>query len=270
MAILIAASSIDKAALNIADKLIRYRNFEETREIFDGKPVYRLGEILLASPKVDSIYASNLDQVFSVEEIIFASRHKSEAEEPSLTVHVPGNLTDQAPYGGRPKEVAWANPKRIRSALLTLLRVREKLKLRYSVALESTHHGPTEMEVPVSFVEIGSNESQWIDPDAGMAVAEAIWASINDSSVSPSAVGFGGGHYCPTHTKVAVERNLAIGHIMSKHSLETVDPTMVKLVFERTKGECNYAVFDWKGMRGETRTELLKILRDMDIEVLRA
>jgi len=269
MTILVAASIVDKAALNIADKLIKRYGFVKLQEVFDGKPVYRCGDTLLVFPKVDDIYANNLDKHFRVEEVIFASRHKSETGRPTLTIHVPGNLTSQALYGGRPREVAWASPQRMKAALLALASIGNRLKLGYSISLEVTHHGPTEMSVPVTFVEIGSSEKQWTDVKAGEAVAEAIWAAITRPSGSPSAVGFGAGHYAPSHTRVAMERDLAIGHIIPKHVLENMDAEMVKTVFQKTWGGCNRAVLDWKGIRGEDRRKLLEVLKEMHIEVLR-
>lgn len=269
MTILVAASIVDKAAINIADKLIKRYGFVKTQEVFDGKPVYRCGDTLLVFPKVDDIHANNLDNHFRVEEVIFASRHKSETGKPTLTVHVPGNLTSQALYGGRPREVAWANPQRMKAALLALTSIRNRLKLSYSISLEVTHHGPTEMSVPVTFVEIGSSEEQWTDVEAGEAVAEAIWAAIMCPSKSASAVGFGAGHYAPSHTRVTMKRELAIGHIIPKYVLENVDAEMVETVFQKTWGGCSRAVLDWKGIRGENRRKLLEVLKEMHIEVLR-
>lgn len=201
--------------------------------------------------------------------MIFASRHKSETGKPTLTVHAPGNLTSQALYGGIPNEIAWANPQRMTAALLALTSICNRLKLNYSISLEATHHGPTEMSVPVTFVEIGSSEKQWTDAKAGRAVAEAICTAITSPSKSPPAVGFGAGHYAPSHTKVAMERGLAIGHILPKYVLEKIDTGMVEKVFNKTWEGCNHAVLDWKGIRGENRQKLLEILKEMHIEVLR-
>ena len=269
MAILIAASSHDKAALNIADKLIRRHDFKKTRKVFDEKPVYKNGEFLLIFPSVDDIYANNLGKFFNITEIIFASRHKSETGEPTLTVHVPGNLTDQAIYGGRPNEVALANPQRMKALLLALLELGKKLEPNYKISLEATHHGPTELTVPATFVEIGSSEDRWIDEKAGEVVAEAIWRALLNPSKSPSAVGFGGGHYAPAHTKITVEQDIAVGHIVPKYALDNVNASMVNAVFQKTIYTCDCAVLDWKGIHGDAREKLLKILGDMGINVLR-
>ena len=269
MTILIAASSNDKAALNIADKLIRWHGFKKTSKFFDEKPVYTNGEFLLVFPSVDNIYVNNLDELLNISEIIFASRHKSETGEPTLTVHVPGNLTSQALYGGRPNEVALANPQRMKALILALLELRKKLEPSYKISFEATHHGPTEFSVPVTFVEIGSSEDRWVDEKAGEVAAEAIMKALLNPSKSPSAVGFGGGHYAPAHTRITIEQDIAVGHILPKYALENIAPSIVSAVFQRTTNVCNYAVLDWKGIRSDAKGKLLKILEDMDIDVLR-
>ncbi|MFW5970210.1 MAG: D-aminoacyl-tRNA deacylase [Halofilum sp. (in: g-proteobacteria)] len=40
--------------------------------------------------------------------------------------------------------------------------------------MECTHHGPTAVAVPITFVEIGSDEAAWADDDAARAVARSI------------------------------------------------------------------------------------------------
>ena len=56
---------------------------------------------------------------------------------------------------------------------------------------------------------------------------------------------------------------------MPKYALENVNPSMVKEVFQKTINVCNCAVLDWKGIRGDAKGQLLKILEDMGIDVLR-
>jgi len=57
-------------------------------------------------------------------------------------------------------------------ALRTLKEKAQDTELsKYTVTLEATHHGPTDMEVSVMFVEIGSSMEHWIDQRAGEAAA---------------------------------------------------------------------------------------------------
>ena len=76
MTILIIASLIDPASVNIADKLIKEFGFEESGRTFSGKPVYKKNDLLLAYLDVDDVYAEDVDKIFQAEEVIFASRHQ--------------------------------------------------------------------------------------------------------------------------------------------------------------------------------------------------
>jgi len=271
MTILIIASLIDPASVNIADKLIEEYGFEERERTFSGKPVYEKNDLLLAYLDVDDVYAEDVDRIFQAEEVIFASRHQSESREPTLTVHVPGNVVEKADFGGRPGSLAWAHPQRMKAALMALTQAKDEFGLtEYSVSLEVTHHGPTELMTPVMFVEIGSSESQWTDVKAGYAVAKAIWAGGTKPVDSRSCVGFGGGHYATKHTKMTLQEDLAIGHIFSKYAfIEGFNLSLIATSFRKTYGGCKLATIDWKGVRSDNRRKLIEVLTDLNIDIIR-
>jgi len=271
MTILIIASLIDPASVNIADKLIEEYGFEESERTFSGKPVYRKNDLLLAYLDVDDVYAEDVDRVFQAEGVIFASRHQSESGEPTLTVHVPGNVVNKADFGGRPGSLAWAHPQRMKTALMALRQAKDEFGLtEYSVSLEVTHHGPTELMIPAMFVEIGSSESQWTDEKAGHAVAKAIWAGGSTPTDSQGCVGFGGGHYATKHTKITLEEDVAVGHIFSKYAFnEGFEPHLIEASFRKTYGRCKLATIDWKGVRSDSRRRLIEVLTDLNIEIIR-
>ena len=271
MTYLIAASRFDPAALNIADKLITRYGFKAVGRYAGGGEVYQQDDIQLIYLDVDSVKVVDFEEVSNVEAVVFASRHRSESGEPTLTVHVPGNLTSEANYGGRPRELAWAWPQRMKNALRKLMALRGTLKTDYRVSLEATHHGPTALRAPVWFVEIGSSERYWGDEEAGAVVAEAIWASLTEKPEGRGCVGFGGGHYSPKHTHLCLESDLAIGHIVPKYLLDSVDSATLTEAFKKTWGGCNTAVIDWKGLKGSQRERLLAVLRKEEIaEVVKA
>ncbi len=271
MTILIIASLIDPASVNIADKLIKEYGFEESERTFSGRPVYKKNDLLLAYLDVDDIYAEDVDRIFKAEEVIFASRHQSESGEPTLTVHVPGNVLNRADFGGRPGSLGWAHPQRMKAALVALKQAKEEFDLtEYSVSLEVTHHGPTELTVPAMFVEIGSAESQWTYEKAGYVVAKAIWAGGTNPIDSRSCVGFGGGHYAGKHTELTLEEDVAVGHIFSKYALiEGFEPHLIEASFRKTYGGCKLAAIDWKGVRSDIRRRLIEFLTDLNIEIIR-
>jgi D-aminoacyl-tRNA deacylase len=267
LAVLIIASKRDLAAQNIARELLRLKHFQPIPGTSGN--LYRQGDVFLKHVDTDGIHTNSLDVDFTVDAVIFASRHRSESGEPTLTVHWPGNPTSQAEFGGNPKSLSLADPPRLRAALLGLHETHEARKLDYRVSLEATHHGPTELGVSTLFVEIGSTEKEWNDCQAAGAVGEAIWRAATDPVPGRNAVGFGGGHYCNKQSLAIREDGYAFGHILSKYFFEEYDEEIVRMAFKRTMGECRTAVIDWKGVRGPDRAKLLQTLGVMGIEVVR-
>lgn len=270
VSILIAASRKDPAAMNIADKLIHGYDFKETEQVYQGNPIFRHEEVMLVQTETDSIYVEDLDKNFRVDGIIFVSRHSSESGKRSLTVHTTGNPTNSALFGGKPKRLAMADPNRMKVALRTLKEKAQDTELsKYTVTLEATHHGPTNMEVPVMFVEIGSSMEHWIDQHAGEAAASSAFSAATTQYFGNPSVGFGGGHYSTKHTALELSEEYAIGHILPKYFFDKFSPEIVELAFRRTAGNCQTAIIDWKGVRGRERSQLIDILERNRIEIVR-
>jgi D-aminoacyl-tRNA deacylase len=250
----------------ISTELRRLKAFQES----DTKDLFQSSGVYLKHVDTEGIYTDRIDVDFRPDLVIFASKHRSESNEPAMTVHWTGNPTSRADLGGKPKSLSPTDPKRLRAALLALDLARDRLKLNYAVTLEATHHGPTELEVPTLFVEVGSTQREWIDTVAGTAAAEAIWAAatVKETNVK-AAVGFGGGHYCNKQCNAIREEGYAFSHIFSKYFFEDYDPSIVHMAYDRTMGDCRTAVIDWKGIRGPDRTRLLDELSHMNIEVIR-
>jgi len=263
--VLVIASKRDPAAQNIAQQLTRLKNFQETHT----KNLFRAGDVFLKHVETDGIYTDKLDVDFLPEAVIFASRHRSESNEPALTAHWTGNTTGRADFGGKPKSLSPTDPRRLRAALLALDAARETRKLNYTVTLEATHHGPTELGIPTLFIEIGSTEKEWNDLEAGAAASDAIWKAVTDPANGKAAVGFGGGHYSNKHCDAIRQDGYSLSHIFSKYFFEDYDPAMVRMAFARTLGECRTAIIDWKGIRGSQRSVLLDDLKQMNIEIVR-
>ncbi len=267
MTVLIVASERDPAGLNIASWLVHDYGFDMSPERSD-REILKKDDVLLARIKEECIHADSVDSLVKTDAIIFASKHTSEKGDPSLTVHCTGNVLNEAPYGGKPRSLALAEPNRMRAALLALAESREELGLPYLVSLEATHHGPTELRVPSMFVEIGSSVKQWEDASAGKAVARAIWTAATSPSDGLQAVGFGGGHYSWKHTEAVVNKRFALGHILSKYFFESYDPTIIELAFSKTMGDCSHAVIDKKGVRGAERNTLVDFLKMSGREIV--
>ena len=261
----VVCSTQDRASQNIKNNLLALRKWEHISSglytVFEFKN-YRLVEI-----KDPLIYQDGLDRRlqesgFPASLIIFASKHRSKDARAILTVHSTGNI-DEAKFGGLKKHLAVSSPQAVRTLLRSLKLLSENEE--YEVTLECTHHGPSEIDVPSVFIEIGSNEKQWIDEVAGRIVAEAIL--MYKESDTPVAVGFGGTHYAPRQTALILETDIAFGHIFPSHTLDFLNEELIHQAFIRSKAD--FAYIDRKSMKAQQRERLSAIIQHAGYEVLK-
>ena len=229
--IAIVVSRADSASAHIGERLLEVGDWEaredESRPDADGGGTYyrtagfELREfdelhIRLSDPAA----AFDCDPAF----LAFVSRHSGETGE-LLTAHVTGNF-GEAKYGGDPESLARAAPGAEKRVVEALAR---HAPGGYDVGVECTHHGPTDVAVPSLFVELGSDEPQWEDPEAAAAVARAVLdlrgtgADLVDDAATEAhprhVVGFGGGHYAPRFTRIVRDTAWAVGHVGADWSL---------------------------------------------------
>ena len=268
--ILLIASEKDVASVNIANKLLENYDFEETSDIFDENPIYvlklRNREIRLVYTKKDLIYTQNITDYFRPELIIYISRHSSASGKPTLSVHTPGNLTEDAGYGGLPKKVSVSPANAMRSALKEMERLRLEWNLKYAVCYECTHHGPS-LDVPTMFVELGSSLMQWRDLKAAEAVAHAAIKAATSKEECMAVLGIGGPHYNEKFTKMALTEEVAFGHIIPKHIVGMIDVEVLRQCIEKTLERVELAVLDWKGIRGADKQPLIEKLENLGLEI---
>jgi D-aminoacyl-tRNA deacylase len=251
---LISASAEDPAAQNIAARLLEIYDFEP----MTNQPNMWVREgVLLTTVAGEAVRTSLLP--LAADEVIFASRHASESGKPTLTAHVPGELSD--------RKLATASPPTLKSAIRELIAARDELDLRYEVTLEATHHGPTELKVPVTFVEIGSSLTEWRDKAAAEAAARAIMAAATSPINGRQAIGLGGPHYAPRHTQVVLETDVCVGHILPKYV--TIDEELVKHAIARTSGGVELLALDWKGLDSSQRQHLQQIANKLGVRAVR-
>ncbi|MFQ5815086.1 MAG: D-aminoacyl-tRNA deacylase [Candidatus Hydrothermarchaeaceae archaeon] len=261
---LIVTSQLDVAGTNIYNTLSE--QFSEDGE-FEERPIYKKGDVWLIATKERQIEAGHLDSFFQPEYYVFASRHSSVSKERTLTVHVPGNLSGEAKFGGRPYEIAYSNADAMKTALIELQKAKEELNLDYRVSLEATHHGPTELKKPVLFVEVGSTIDEWNDKDAIDIVARASLRAAENRVVFDKAIGIGGRHYAPLHTKVVLGSELAVGHILPSYSIGHLREETLLQAVEKTKA--SFAYLDRKGMRAYERSRILEMASKIGLELKR-
>lgn len=179
----------------------------------------------------DVLYFEFLDKACSADFYLVLSRHSSEAGIRSFTVHHSGNPVRTAVAGGRPLELPPSNPP-LSKRLLTSLARRVGEMPGFVVSYEVTHHGPSSLQKPVTFVEIGSSKSEWVLREAHLLVAEAVVEALTRSEeVQEVTVGVGGNHYAASFTKRALEGREAYGHMIASYALKDLEePTLVEKV----------------------------------------
>ena len=245
--VLVAYSLKDPASLGIARMFVEVAECRECEPVEGSVESYvcLFGRSILAGFGEDVTELEKLNNVKNVDRIVVLSRHSSESRIPILSVHTPGNPGPSAPYGGRPWEVCVSDPL-MGWLLIKLLReyaANEGIHSVYDVVYESTHHGPSSVSKPITFVEIGSDESRWRDPRAQRVVAKAVAKAIErlDRSSCIPIVVFGGPHYQKRITEKALNGNICPGHMVSKNVIKEIDSEenavrMARLVIERTPG----------------------------------
>jgi len=191
--------------------------------------------------------------------IIFASKHASKEGVPTLTVHSDGNFC-KAEVGGKDCSLSIAPAPYLKSALLFYY---ENQLPGYKVSLEVTHHGPN-LNKPSLWIEVGSTEREWNDHKAIILACENI---VNLKPIeSEVVVGFGGPHYAPKFTKVIINEDVAIGHIMPKYVMDHVKVNMIKEMINNTIPKVDYALIDWKGTKSDFRRKIISKLEELNIE----
>jgi D-aminoacyl-tRNA deacylase len=240
----ILASEMDPAGMNILDRLEHLIS----RKAIDRPRIERISGMLITAEGLPDLLRPEPSYV------IFASRHESESGLPCLTTHAPGNIGEAA-HGGSPGRVSVAAPGPMKVALAALARFGSGAE--YQVTVEATHHGPL-TDTPCFFIEIGSRLQNWRDPAAGSFVAQAILQVIGGSQkLGPVAIGFGGPHYSERFTRLLLQTEYCLAHIVPKHQVGLVDEEALNHLLNRSSPRPSTAILDWKGMRGEDRRNLL-------------
>ncbi|MGV9103474.1 MAG: D-aminoacyl-tRNA deacylase [Candidatus Thorarchaeota archaeon] len=269
---LLVTSEKDIASQTIKDVLLSDYGFDKTGETFEDHPVFALDDQLkLITTERDLIHTNHLEEHFDAEVFIFCSRHQSKSGRPSLLVHSTGNLGPEAKYGGEPYRLSVSTATLVRTAFKELYSQRNSKGLdEFDVSLEVTHHGPTEMDVPMLFVELGSDEEYWRHEGGAKAVTAAVMKCAEEPIGNSAYIGFGGTHYASIFNKLILTEDIAMSHIAPKYALSGLTPDVIALMAERSTEHVKAAIIDWKGTNSTQRDYLLPILEERGIELLRA
>jgi len=249
---LVIASKSDKAGHNIATELFQYIDEFKTENL----DFYLIEDSILDERNLD------LHKISKYDFIIFASKHRSEKAEKTLSIHAPGNFR-QVWGGGQAGKLGKSSALFNKHLFEVLNKNVLKYELKnYKVSLEVTHHGPL-IDKPSVFIEIGSTETEYKDRRAGFIIAKTIKDAIG--SFKPNkyrevAIGIGGPHYAPNFNKLQLKSNIAISHIIPLY-MKPIEENMINQAIENTLEEVDFALLDWKGLgKSEERDKVIEIL----------
>ncbi len=265
--IVLVSSARDPASMNLAREMIENQGFASTRIAFRGRAVYQKDSLLLVTIDEEIIRPPNLDDYFNPQAYIFLSKHRAQSGVPSLTAHTTGNF-GEAELGGNPREIARVNPDLLKNYLISLAKNGEAVT-GYQVTAEATHHGPTSLNKPVLFVELGSEEKNWSDRDAAKAVDSALLQSLREArSWDKVAVGFGGTHYPEKFNKLLLEDEFAFAAIVPKYALQEFDSVLFGQILQKSTKLPRYALLDWKGL-GPEKDKIVGLVGQYGLEAVR-
>jgi len=138
-----------------------------------------------------------------------------------------------------------------------------------NVTLEVTHHGPL-IDKPCCFIEIGSDEPAWQNPELGKILAKTIseFQDFKPNRKIKTAIAIGGPHYCSNFNKIQLsdKSNLAISHIIPKYSLP-LSKTMLEQAIEKTQEHTDIILLDWKGCgNSEERQKIIDLIEGLGLK----
>lgn len=195
---------------------------------------------------------------YELEYIVVASRHWAQSGRPSLTAHPTGNF-GKAMYGGRHRELQKTAPDPMRNIYLQLL---DSPPEGFQVSLEATHHSPTEFDVPMFFVEIGSREEKWRDVEVAEYLVECILAGMHEEEKRPVALGFGGGHYCPVFSEKI--HDYAMGHMAAKYAIDLLTEDLVTQMIEKSMNPETVLI---DGLKGRQRRKVESLIEKTGLSI---
>ncbi|PSP38975.1 hypothetical protein BRC71_03755 [Halobacteriales archaeon QH_7_65_31] len=239
----VVVSRADSASERIGEQLLALGSWTEHEDTdrpdgAGGGTVYRSDGIELRTFDALHINATGLASAFDDPDRLFvASRHAGDTG-PLLTAHPTGNA-GPAEHGGSDASFAGAAP----DSLGALLDAFERhAPDGYGTAIECTHHGPTDIDCPSLFVELGSSETEWNDSAGARAVARAILDCREPPASQRPFVGIGGGHYVPRFERIARETDWSPGHML-------VDWSLAEMAHPREATDVIRAAFERSGAR---------------------
>lgn len=282
MTIVIVSSTQDEASTNIKQGLLDLDEWNHITTFF-GKKVFQHNKILdifLVTITDKTILHEGLEQQLkdllkiNPSQIIFISRHRSKSGNPTLSTHPIGNY-GKAEFGGKTRTLTPSMPRLMTNLLRTMNKKAIENNLVHEITYEVTHHGPL-LETPTLFAEVGSNLEEWKKEKPALVVADSILEVLHDKKYEreyptdiPVLIGIGGGHYAPRFTTVALERNVAFGHMIPSYHVKPghIDEEMLKKAIDATPNI--YGIYlDRKSLSSAFKKEIESLIKNVGLPLV--
>lgn len=283
---LIITSTEDKASMNIREHLLKSTRFKFSKTPLKWHENYLYQLESLEETKTSKLYLGLTDarliflddlklNNFDIDLIIFASRHVSKTSRPSLLIHTTGNWNDDANFGGSPNDLSKTSALLLKAGYESLLENTKSARLSdFLIDIEVTHHGPTILDKPLIFMELGSSIQEWNNMAAAKVVSESIVDTVINYEIMSHqknriGLGFGGTHYAPNFSRILLNNDIALSFICPKYFIKDLDKSKINLMLKNTVEKVDCFVIDWKGINSEGKQHLIPILEVFEIPILK-
>lgn len=265
----IVCSLNDPAGTNIRERLIEGYEFKDNGTFFDSYPVYENERFHLCCSHKEVIFIDDVESHFGKSKYYFASKHWAESGIPALTAHITGNF-GPSEFGGNAGEISMYSPDMLKRYMLELDSIRDKIPSKYQLTLEATHHGPTSLQSPSIFVELGATMKEWKDVETARFIAAAIVQSEKSSKeFRKRTIAIGGTHYPSKFNEIVFgDEELSIGPVVPKHALQFFTREIFSQLIKKSTEPINLIAVDMKGL-GKFKEQVMNVLRDSGMEILR-
>lgn len=258
-------------------------NFEEVDFTWYNHPVFKLesigteNEVFLGLTNDPLIFLNDLklgESELNPDLLIFASRHTSKTARPAFLVHTTGNWSKDADFGGDPQDLSKSSALLHKAGFISLIEQKFPPQLAdFSLDIEVTHHGPTKLEKPLIFMELGSSEMEWKIEEAGELLTNAIINTIykflefKKEESQKVGLGFGGTHYAPNFHRLIRNKNVTMSFICPKYYIQGLNEALIKKMINNTLENVDYFIIDWKGTNSSDKKHLIPLLEEFDIPI---
>ncbi len=246
----------------IGDKIENYFKDNQILLGVTSEPLIHINDLKFNEPK------------FNPDLIIFASRHTSKTARPAFLVHTTGNWGNKADFGGKPQDLSKTSALLNKAGIESL---REQINIQkitdFSLDIEVTHHGPTNLKVPLIFMELGSSKQDWSIKEAGELVANAIinavfkYLDFKEDLTQQVGLGFGGTHYAPNFNRLITNNNIALSFICPKYYVQELNENLINMMINNTLEKIDYFIVDWKGTNSQDKKHLIPLLEEFNIPI---